>query len=246
MINVVIPMAGRGSRFSQSQYTKPKPFIEFQGLTMIEHVVRNLKMPNARYIAIARREHVENEAATIKRLQSIYEVEFITIDQVTEGPACTVLFAHRLINTGNPLLIANSDQIVDIPIGSYVSDCLGKKLDGSILTFKNSDPKWSYARVDEEGLVCEVREKVAISEHATVGIYFFSQGVTFIESAIDMIVRNDRVNNEFYVAPTYNYAIAQGKRIGIFEIAGSKMHGTGTPEDLDNYLKTLTNRGGSQ
>jgi dTDP-glucose pyrophosphorylase len=99
------------------------------------------------------------------------------------------------------------------------------------------DPKWSYARIDDRGTVLEVREKVAISDLATVGIYFFAKAAYFIDAAIDMIARNDRVNNEFYTCPVYNYMIAQGQRVGVYEIAQSAMHGLGVPEDLDAYIQ---------
>ena len=86
-------------------------------------------------------------------------------------------------------------------------------------------------------MITEIREKEVISENATVGIYYFNKGCDFVENAIDMIVRNERVNNEFYVAPVYNYAIKQGKKFGIYTIDKTQMHGTGTPEDLDKYIE---------
>jgi dTDP-glucose pyrophosphorylase len=239
MINIVIPMAGLGSRFAKAGYDKPKPFIDVLGKPMIARVMENLAYPNARYILIARKDHIEQEKALVRDLEKKYNALFIPIDKVTEGAACTVLFARKYINSDEPLLIANSDQIVDMNIAEYIDDCLSRKLDGSILTFIDEvrDPKWSFARIDGDGLVAEVREKKAISEYATVGIYFFSKGKYFIDSAIDMIINNDRVNNEFYVCPVYNYAICSKARIGIYNIDHQKMHGIGTPEDLDTYCK---------
>lgn len=136
-------------------------------------------------------------------------------------------------------MIANSDQIVDISITDFIDDCLNRKLDGSILTFldKELNPKWSFAKINSKELVIEVKEKEAISEHATVGIYMFSRGEDFVNGAIDMIIENDRVNNEFYTCPVYNYIIKENKRIGIYDINAEAMHGIGTPEDLNNYLK---------
>ncbi len=105
------------------------------------------------------------------------------------------------------------------------------------LCFEDNDKKWSYAKLDESGFITMIREKEVISEHATVGIYYFHKDRDFVENAIDMIVRNDRVNNEFYVAPVYNYAIAQGEKFGIYTIDKTQMHGTGTPQDLDKYIE---------
>ncbi|MFM7469614.1 MAG: glycosyltransferase family 2 protein [Vampirovibrionales bacterium] len=237
---VVIPMAGAGSRFAQAGYTKPKPFIEVLGKPMICHVLENLKLDHAHYILIAREAHLKEEAETVHWIKTHYPVTFITVEALTEGAACTVLFAHRHIPHDAPLLIANSDQLVDIDIATYVQDCHTRALDGSILTFHDDDPKWSYAALDAQGHVTHVREKEVISTHATVGIYYFSQGRTFIESALDMMIRNDRVNGEFYVCPAYNYAIASGATIGVYPIPQSAMHGTGTPADLDAYIALKT------
>lgn len=238
MINVVIPMAGQGSRFVKAGYTTPKPFIEVNGTTLIELVLRNVALEGARYILLARTEHLASQAAAVERIRRTFDVEFVPVDRLTEGAACTVLHAHRIIDSDVPLLLANSDQYVDASVADYVRDCRDRGLDGSILTFVDAarDPKWSFARIDGNGLVTEVREKVAISEHATVGLYYFSKGSSFVAGAIDMILANDRVNNEFYTCPVYNYCIRAGERIGIHGIDAAQMHGLGTPEDLDRFL----------
>ena len=238
MINIVIPMAGAGSRFSQAGYQKPKPFIDVAGKPMIVRVLENLAYPDARYILIARKEHIDAEPALVKEIEQTYNATFIPIDKLTEGTACTVLYARKYINNTTPLLIANSDQIVDTNIAEFINDCAGRNLDGSILTFIDShrDPKWSYAKLNTSNLVTEVREKNAISEYATVGIYLYSRGCDFVDAAIDMFIERDRVNNEYYTCPTYNYAIDNGKKIGIYDIAIEAMHGIGTPDDLQAYL----------
>lgn len=232
-------MAGEGSRFAKAGYEKPKPFIDVKGKPMIQRVLENLNYPNAKYVLIARKEHMDREKDLVKHIESEFSATFIPIEKLTEGTACTVLFGRKYINNEQPLLIANSDQIVDVSIKDYINDCLEKKLDGSILTFidKYRDPKWSFARLNSNGHVIEVREKEVISEFATVGIYFYSQGKLFVNAALDMIVQNDRVNNEFYTAPTYNYAIKEGAKIGIYNIDFEQMHGIGIPEDLNKYMQ---------
>lgn len=237
MINIVIPMAGAGSRFAKAGYKKPKPFIDVLGKPMICHVLDNLRVDGAKYILLVRNEHYLAEKDIISYVQNKYNTEIVLIDKLTEGAACTVLHSHRLINNNTPLLIANSDQIVDMNINDYINDSENRKLDGSVLCFEDNDTKWSYAKIDEDGFITEIKEKVVISNNATVGIYYFNKGSDFVENAIDMIVRNERVNNEFYVAPVYNYAIKQGKKFGIYSIDKTQMHGTGTPEDLDKYIE---------
>lgn len=241
MINIVIPMAGMGSRFAKEGYEKHKPFIDVKGKPMIVRVLENLSYPDARYILIARKEHLQAENDLVNEITEKFNAVFIGIDKLTEGTACTVLYAREYINNNQPLLIANSDQIVDISIKEYIDDCATRELDGSILTFldKELNPKWSFAKTNAQGLVTEVKEKEAISEHATVGIYLFSKGEDFVNGAIDMIIENDRVNNEFYTCPVYNYLIKNQKKIGIYDIDSEAMHGIGTPEDLKNYLHKI-------
>jgi len=241
MINIVIPMAGEGSRFKELGYDKPKPFIDVNGKPMIIRVLENLAYPSARYILLARSEHIDKERDVVKKIEKEFNVIFIPVDKLTEGTACTVLYARKYINNSSPLLIANSDQIVDVDISDFINDCNERKLDGSIMTFidENRDPKWSFAKIDKNNLVVEVKEKLAISEYATVGIYLYSNGNIFVDSAIDMIIENERVNGEFYTCPTYNYAISRGAKIGIYNIDIEKMHGIGTPDDLNEYLNKI-------
>ncbi len=235
-MNIVIPMAGLGSRFAKAGFDKPKPFIDVLDKPMIVRVLENLKYKDVRYILIARKEHLTEEKKLVDEIKNNFNVEFIPIDKLIEGTACTVLYARKYINNDTPLMIANSDQIVDINIADFINDSFKRGLDGSILTFidKEKNPKWSFAKLNND-LVVEVKEKEAISEFATVGIYFFNKGKIFVESAIDMIIENDRVNNEFYTCPVYNYAIKSGAKIGIYNIDFSKMHGIGTPEDLEIF-----------
>ncbi|MDN5104880.1 glycosyltransferase family 2 protein [Aliarcobacter butzleri] len=242
-MNIVIPMAGLGSRFSKAGYEKPKPFIDVDGKPMIVRVLENLSFPNARYILIARKEHIEKEKELVRQIENDFNATFISIDKLTEGTACTVLYARKYINNDEPLLIANSDQIVDINIFDFINDCKNRNLDGSILTFVDEykDPKWSFAKLDENNLVTEVKEKIVISEFATVGIYLYSRGRDFVDASIDMIIDNDRVNDEFYSCPTYNYAIKNGSKIGIYNIEFEQMHGIGTPEDLNLYMNKIKN-----
>ena len=234
-------MAGQGSRFKDAGYIKPKPFIDVSGKSMIERVLDNLYYPNAKYLLIARPEHLDLEKDLVRKIELEYNARFITVNQLTEGTACTVLFAREFINNSEPLLIANSDQIVDINIQDFIEDCFQKQLQGCILCFqdKEMNPKWSFAKLNSNGIVVEVKEKEPISDLATVGIYLFSEGKIFVDAALDMIIRNDRVNNEFYTCPVYNYAIKIGSKIGVYTIDQKDMHGIGTPEDLNTYLNLL-------
>ena len=232
-------MAGMGSRFANAGYALPKPFIDVAGKPMIVRVMENLAQPGAKFVLLARKEHIENNQELIREIQSQFNATFVPIDKLTEGTACTVLFARHFLSADESVVIANSDQIVDDCFVQYIQDAKDRNLDGSILTFTDAElnPKWSFAKVDSQGFVIEVQEKKAISEFATVGIYYFRRADQLVDSIIQMIIENDRTNNEFYICPTYNYLIRSGKKIGIFNIKQSQMHGIGTPEDLQNYLE---------
>ena len=242
-VNIVIPMAGNGSRFAKAGYKNPKPFIDVNGKPMIQRVMDNLAFENDNYeisyFLIAKQEHLNKEKELVEYLQEKYNVTFITVDKTTEGAACTVLFARKYINNDDMLIFANSDQIVDFEIKNFIDDAVNKDLDASILTFidEEKNPKWSFAKIDENSSVEKVAEKQVISQYATVGIYLYRKGSIFVDGAIDMIINNDRFNNEFYVCPVYNYIIKNGNKVGIFNIENSAMHGLGTPEDLQKYLK---------
>ncbi len=234
---VIVPAAGQGSRFAEQGWKRPKPFIDVDGRPMIDHVLDNVSPAGSRSVVLIRQEHLDGQEKIISRLVAGgIHVSFVAA--LTEGTLCTAMLARKEFEAENPVLIANSDQLVDFSVTAFVQDALDRQLDGSILVFRDEerDPKWSFARISEDGLVQEVAEKKPISDLATVGIYFFRRGRDLVEAAVDMIVRNDRVNNEFYTCPVYNYMILNGAKIGVYEIPRSAMHGLGTPQDLRAYL----------
>lgn len=235
MLTIVVPMAGRGSRFATAGYPMPKPLIPVHGRAMIDLVIANLtpQRPH-RFVFLVLAEHLERYGLG-DHLQGLAPGSTVlSVDQVTEGAACTVLLARDHIAEG-PLMIANTDQWVDVAIEDYL--VAGDAYDGFIMTMTASDPKWSYARYDRDRRVTEVVEKEVVSDEATVGIYNFRSGRDFVRGADRMIEQNLRVNGEFYVAPVYNTLIQQGAHVGIFnvgaELAG--MYGLGIPSDLDAF-----------
>lgn len=236
-VQVMIPAAGEGSRFAKVGFEKPKPFIDVDGRPMIERVIENVSPRNAHVQILLRREHVERCATEAEALRRA-GLGITLVDKLTEGTACTLLLARKTFDNSAPMMVANSDQWVDFSVDAFVDDCIARNLDGSILVFRDAErnPKWSFAKIDAAGLVVEVAEKKPISDLATVGIYLFRRGDQFVSAAIDMIALNDRVNNEFYTCPVYNYMIRNGARIGVFEVSPDAMHGLGTPEDLALYL----------
>ena len=241
MLNIVIPMAGAGSRFSRAGYQKPKPLIDVGHKTMIEIVIDNLTPATPhRFVFICQKQHLSEYplAALLKKKSPTCEI--VETDGLTEGAACTVLLASAYIDNDNPLLIANSDQYVEADIDDYLADANSPEIDGSIMTMEANDPKWSFVALNEEKLITNVVEKKVISNEATVGIYHFKRGSDFVSAARQMIASNLRVNNEFYVAPVYNLMIESGAKIKPYNIGklGSGMHGLGVPEDLTAFLSS--------
>jgi dTDP-glucose pyrophosphorylase len=233
-LNVLIPMAGAGSRFVAAGYTFPKPLIQVQDKPMIQLVTENLGL-DANFIYVAQKEHREKyNLDTMLNLISP-GCKIIEVDGITEGAACTALLAKEFIDNDNPLFFANSDQYVDWNPVEFMYEMQERNADGGIVTFKATHPKWSFAKVDDNGLVTEVAEKNPISDNATVGYYYWKHGSDFVKYAQQMIEKNIRVNNEFYVCPVFNEAIDDNKQIRTHEAKG--MWGLGTPEDLEYYLK---------
>jgi len=239
MINIVVPMAGHGSRFANAGYTDPKPLIPIGGRPMIEVVIENLRPSQPhRFIFLCQQAHLDQYGLGA-RLEAIAPgCAIVPVAQVTQGAACTVLLARALIDDATPLMIANCDQYIDAGIDDYLARMAAENLDGLIMTMSADHPKWSYVRLNAAGDIVEVVEKQVVSNEATVGIYNFARGSDFVAAADAMIAADLRVNGEFYVAPTYNAMIANGARLGYYNIGADRagMYGLGVPEDLDYFL----------
>lgn len=240
MLNIIVPMAGRGSRFSNAGYTLPKPLIPIYGHPMIEYVVNNIRpIQDHRFIFVCQQEHLERYHLQTELQRMAPGCVVVTVDHITEGAACTVLLAQQYIDNDDPMMIANSDQYVDTNINEYLA-AMGD-YDGLIMTMPSNHPKWSYIRYDQNGFVTLVREKEVISDQATVGIYNYKRGKDFVKYAKQMIQKDIRVNGEFYVAPVYNEMVEAGMKL-VYKDVGIKMHGLGTPEDLEAFMQLPLSR----
>ncbi len=242
-MNILIPMAGRGSRFlvesdKNPEYKKPKPIINIAGKTMIEWAIASLPLTKEdQLIFLVLKEHVDNYKID-EELKRIFGngIKIVIVKEVTEGAACTALLAKDYINNEIPLLITDSDHYFDgktyfQEINKY------KGTFGMIPVFYANNSKWSFSRINEEGYVLETAEKIQISRNAHIGAYYFSKGRDFVWAAEEMIEENDRTNGEFFIAPVYNYLIRRGRRI---RLARPRfVHGLGTPKDVEKFLEFL-------
>lgn len=240
-VNVVIPLAGLGSRFSEARYRNLKPFIHVCDDTMIRQVLKNLNHSTFRFLLIINTEQISEEEFSnhIKDLNVDYRI--LTTDKKTEGPACTALLAKTEINNDEPLIIVNCDQIIkDFNPEIFCHFATVTQADGILGCFVSSSKKNSYVKLDANGEVTEVKEKIVISNIATNGLHFWKKGSYFIDSAEEMITKNDRHSGEFYIAPTYNYLLNAGKKIIPYFF---NLHfPIGTPEDLQTYLTIYDNK----
>ena len=212
---------------------------------MIEVVVNNVRprQPH-RFTFIALQEHLDHHGMreTLQRIAPGCTI--IPVTQVTEGAACTVLLAREVINNDDPLMLANSDQWVDIDINDYLVEMDRRQADGLIMTMWADHPKWSYAGLNEDGYVTRVVEKEVISNEATVGIYNYRRGRDYVRAAEQMIAKNLRVNNEFYLAPAYNEMIGWRAKIVVYNVGQeyNGMYGLGIPSDLEKFENSPISR----
>lgn len=230
-------MSGRGSRFVSKGYELPKPLIDVKGKPMIQRVIESLGI-DGHYIFCILKEHEQKYSISnlLKRMTNNNPTSFVIVDKVTEGAVCTCLLAREYIDNDNPLLVCNSDQIIEFNRPLFLGSVI--YYDGAILTFPANDPKWSYVLTDSNNIIKAVREKEVISSLANTGCYGWKHGHYFVDSSEELIKRNIRTNNEFYIAETYNILLEQKKIIK--SIKCDEMLGCGTPSDLEQSIKILS------
>ena len=237
MIHIVIPMAGAGSRFQVAGYDLPKPFIDVNGRMMIEHVLDGIRRPGVTYTLIIQEQFRRDHAERLDMLAQKYGVNFIAVQKLTQGAACTALAAHEIINNDDMVIFVDSDNFFDNDaFNRFIDDAIARQLDGSLLTFNTDRDCFSFVELDTDGYAVRTREKDPISNHAITGVYLFRRGRDFVRFAIDMMIYGDRSKNEFYMSNVYNWAISAGLKIGCMDIQANEWVCVGTPEQLERFL----------
>lgn len=234
-INIVIPMAGAGSRFSVAGYDVPKPFIEFNGKMMIEHVLGSFENVEAKFILVLQEKFLTEQKEQLEKLKTKYALDFVTVPKLTMGAAITALAAHKKINPENDIIFADSDNIFDKnDIVNFISEVRSKNLAGALLTINSDKECYSYAKVDENGFLIKTKEKEVISNHAITGVYYFKNLDDFRDATIDLVVESDLSKGEFYMSNVFNHLKKFNDKIGVFDI--EKFDCVGTPEQLKQYI----------
>ena len=235
MLKLIMPMAGNGQRFFDAGYDLPKPLIDVKGKPMFVRVLENIKYGTDIHV-IVRKDHIEQYNIDTKIKEHCPEATVHVINEPNEGACCTVLEAVDP-DSDAPFLVANCDQLMVwdkkkfyTPGGNYPGVA-----GGTIMTFypNHDKPIHSYVKLDITGrYVIQLAEKEMISNIATTGVYHFGSQKKFVQAANHMMKMNDRTNNEFYLAPVYNYILEPVKVYMVDEFIGM-----GTPEELKATLE---------
>lgn len=236
-MNIIYLMAGRGSRFKEAGYTVPKVLIEVHGKPMVKWATDSLSfIKNPKIIFICLKDQDEKYHLE-KKLKEQYgeNITILFVDRVTEGAAVTALLAKKIINSDEELIISNTDQYFSSKEFESLLKMKKKNFSSAIPLFEATHPRWSFAKVNEQSFVTEVAEKVPISNNATVGVYYFSHGKDFVWAAEEMIQKDIRRNNEYYVCPVFNELLGRGDKIKAAR--ADFMWSMGTPEDLLYFEK---------
>jgi len=241
-MKVVVPMAGRGSRFSNQRAKTPKPLVLVANRPMIAWAIESLagvSFSQIIFVALAEHERRYGVTKLVRHLVGS-EAEVILLENVTEGQLCTVLAARAIINNDEDLLIASADTYVASDLGFDIvhraRDCRG-----IISVADVPGDHWSFARTNEIGRVVEVAEKVRISDHASTGLYYFASGREFVEVAEEMIGNSEKIRGEYYVIPVYQKYIQRGWPVHVS--MAREMWDMGTPlavEQFENHLESVS------
>jgi dTDP-glucose pyrophosphorylase len=240
-MQLIIPMAGLGSRFTKAGYTTPKPLLQIHGQEMFKVVLSNMHTRSLSRIVLV----TPTSFGMAKKQRELtaslgIEVNILEVDYTTDGPASTIALCEEFLDPASPLVTANSDQYLNFEADSYYSKVESGSNVGVILTMQDSDPKWSYVRMSDDGGVVDIKEKTVISTFATVGVYGFQRAEDAFEAIREMKRQDDKTNGEFYLAPAYPYMRGfYDPGVGIMDLGpvGKVMFGLGTPQDFESFLQ---------
>ena len=241
--NILVPMAGLGSRFIKEGFKVPKQLINIKDKHLIDISLDCLDYEGCNLIFVVRDETVYNfHMDDLLRKKFGDDIKVVVLDKLTDGSVCSCLYAEEYIDNDAPLIIHTLDIEFRPVFNPHIMNNLNG--DGLLLTFKSNSSNYSYAKVDRNGFVTQTAEKKAISSDACVGIYGFKKGSDFCKYAREMIKRDLRTKNEFYISPLYNLLIEDGKKIRTEMV--DKMHVFGTPDEFHFYKDNVTRRLGDK
>lgn len=219
MTNILILAAGRGKVETTSEIVYPACITELNGVSVLEKIICNLNgIPEPKYTFAFHAQdmskyHLDNIASLL-----VHDARVAVVPENTMGSACTALLAASELDPEQPLLIISANELVDDELHNIIRTFSDRGLDAGTLVFRSIHPRYSYVRLNEEGLITEAAQHKPISKIATTGVFWFSRSADFIEAAKNTIRKNASSNGGFYIAPVFNELILKHKKIGVHEI----------------------------
>ena len=243
--HIIIPCAGEGKRFKEQGYTEPKPLIPVGGRLMLDWVLDVVPKDWMRQvIPVVKGDHsilYDTFVSTEEFRQSRFDVaEPCLLVGPTQGAACSVLAAAVGLPPDEPVIVLNSDQYIKCNLQAIHDKAMAEGWDAFILTFPGTGPAWSYVVTDGTDLVVQVVEKKQVSDKATCGLYWFRRASDLIYAISSMIYKDDRVNNEFYLAPAVNHLPLHRRNVRAVPV--KVFHGLGTPEQVKLFEQHIVTR----
>lgn len=207
----------------------PVCLTEIDGSPLLQHITESIAALEAKNVIFIFHQndinqfHLDNVAK-----QLINTGEIISVDQVTQGAACTALLASKFIDNNEQLLIISTNELVKVNLKTVIDEFVKKRFDAGAVIFPSVHPRYSFVRLDENDLIIEAAEKMPISRHATAGVYWYAKGADFVQATKSMIRKNARVNDVFFICPAFNEMLLQHAKIGSYAI------------DSENYIQFKT------
>ncbi len=239
-LHIIMPMAGEGSRFRNAGWDTPKPLIELKGVPLFVRAIRSVKVDGApmKYSFIVRQEHIDNYGVDGSIKAILPEADIYSVKKTTRGAVETCLIAENSIDDNDAVVVMDCDLEFDsIGYRNLIKEALNcsgnEACGGALVSFESSEPKYSYAKVGDDGLVKRTAEKEVISNHALCGAYFFASGREFKAAAHRLLEEPVMIKPEFYVSLLFNYLLQWGSPV---RIATMEMYRSyGTPEELKEW-----------
>lgn len=235
--NILIPMAGLGSRFSNEGFKNIKPLIPLNGKTFIEWSIDSVdfKSVKTQFIFVILEKHSNVLYSHLKNIKP--DCIITSVPELTRGAVETALAAQEYINNDDPLIITNSDQIFEWNKEKYVEYLHESNTDADVVVVNANTNKFSYIKLDENNFGLKLTEKEVISDNALVGIHYWKKGKYFVDSGKKLIERDIRAKNEFYVSLSYNLLIENNLKITCYKLSENEKYlSIGTPEQVYDYL----------
>ena len=237
MCTILFPMAGQGIRFKNAGFVEPKPMIKVGDKLMIEWALDSIKSLSTKHKLVFIALEKDLDFGLSRILENLGEI--VRLTSVTNGAVSSTLLASKYINNRLPLLILNCDQYINWDINDFINESIN--YDASVVVFESQNPHHSFIESNGD-LVTRVEEKIAISNLACGGMYYYKYGIDYVEAAQSMISKGITTNGEYYISPVFNELIAAGKKITYFTLPKERIHMLGTPEEVSLFQTKLTRK----